>query len=55
MVLNLPDPVNIKNNVGNKTDVYSLQKMFKTSYIILHSKVKANKLSYLFESKNMFI
>lgn len=55
MILNLPDPVNIKNNVGNSTDVYLLQKMFKTAYIILHSKLKGNKLAYLFESKNMFI
>lgn len=48
MVLNLPDPVNIKNNIGKKTDAFALQKMFKASYIILHTKGIESRLEYLF-------
>ena len=55
MLLDLPDPIKPTNNVGNQTDVYSLQRMFKSSYIVLHSKTRGSKLDYLFEGKNMFI
>ena len=54
MVLNLPDPINPKNNVGSQTDACSLQRMFKTAYIILHTKGPESKLSYLFDSRNIF-
>ena len=54
MILNLPDPINQRNNVGNQTDVYSLQRMFKAAYIILHTKSKGSRLQFIFESKNMF-
>ena len=55
MLLDLPDPVKPTNNVGNQTDVNSLQRMFKSSYIVLHSKTRGSKLDYLFEGKNIFI
>ena len=55
MILNLPDPVNQRNNVGNQTDVNALQRMFKAAYIILHTKSKGNRLQFIFESKNMFV
>ena len=54
MLLNLPDPINPKNNLGSQTDGCSLQRMFKTAYIILHTKGPEPKLSYLFDSRNIF-
>jgi hypothetical protein len=54
MGLNLPDPINPKNNLGNNTDAFALQKMFKTGYIILHTRGIADRLEYLFESKELF-
>jgi hypothetical protein len=51
MVLNLPDPINIKNNIGKNTDAFALQKMFKAAYIILHTRGASSRLEYLFESK----
>lgn len=38
MVLHLPDPINVKNNVGKMTDVQAMQRMFKASYIVLHTR-----------------
>ena len=55
LILNIPDPINMKNNVGNNTDAFSLQKMFRTAYIILHTKSCDRKLLYLFDARNMFM
>ncbi len=55
MRLNLPDPINMKNNVGNKTDAFLLQRMFKIGYLILHTKGIDRRLDYLFESREIFI
>jgi hypothetical protein len=38
MILNLPDPVNVKNNIGKNTDASALQRMFKTAYIMIHTR-----------------
>lgn len=38
MILNLPDPINSKNDMGKNTDAYILQRMFKTSYMMLHTR-----------------
>lgn len=54
MVLNLPDPVNLKNNIGKFTDAFGLQRMFKTAYFILHTRDASSRLDYMFESKDMF-
>ena len=54
MILNLPDPINPKNNVGKQTDGCSLQRMCKTAYIMLHTKGVEQKLRYLFDSRNIF-
>lgn len=54
LILNLPDPINPKNNVGKQTDASALQRMFKTAYIILHSRGNEPKLKYLFDSRNIF-
>jgi hypothetical protein len=44
MVLNLPDPINLKNNLGQNTDAFTLQKMFKAAYIILHTRGISSRL-----------
>jgi hypothetical protein len=44
MVLNLPDPINLKNNIGKNTDAFALQKMFKAAYIMLHTRAISNRL-----------
>jgi hypothetical protein len=44
MVLRLPDPVNAKNNIGKKTDAFSLQRMFKTAYLVLHTRDASSRL-----------
>lgn len=44
MMLNLPDPINLKNNIGKNTDAFALQRMFKASYIILHTRHVSNRL-----------
>ena len=51
MVVNLPDPINAKNNIGKNADAFSLQRMFKTAYLILHTRDAENRLEYLFESR----
>jgi hypothetical protein len=48
MVLNLYDPYNEKNNIGKNTDAFALQKMFKTAYLVLHTRDVRNKLHYMF-------
>lgn len=54
MLLNLPDPINPKNNVGKQTDACALQRMCKAAYIMLHTKGPEPKLKYLFDSRNIF-
>jgi hypothetical protein len=54
MVLNLPDPAKLNNDLGKNTDAFALQKMFKTAYIILHTRGISNRLEYIFESKELF-
>jgi hypothetical protein len=44
MMLNLPDPISNKNNLGKRTDAFALQRMFKTAYLILHTRDIENKL-----------
>lgn len=51
MVLQLPDPINVKNNVGNLADASALQKIFKASYILLHTRGVIERLSYMFEGR----
>jgi hypothetical protein len=43
-----------KNAIGNNTDDFTLQKVFKAAYIILHTRGISNRLEYLFESKELF-
>lgn len=38
MVLNLPDPINNKNDMGKNANAFMLQRMFKTAYMILHTR-----------------
>lgn len=54
MILNLPDPFNTKNNIGNNTDAFCLQRMFKTAYLILHTRDADGRLEFLFDSREMF-
>ena len=53
-MLNIPDPINMKNNVGKHADAFSLQRMFRVGYIILHTKGCDKKLPYLFDARHMF-
>lgn len=55
MVLQLPDPINVKNNVGNLADASALQKIFKVSYILLHTRGVIERLNLMFEGREIFM